>query len=86
MSKNKPMMTCGCAANATTEVNGNHVPCCVIHDCTEVVDKKPSLKGRKAKCSYGSHGIVPSNWDLAFFSYRPDEEYDEYYCGCYGWD
>lgn len=28
---------------------------------------------------------APSSWDLPFFSHKPDEEYDEYYCGCLGW-
>ena len=29
---------------------------------------------------------VPSSSDLWFFEHRPDEEYDLYYCGCWGWD
>ena len=79
------MMKCGCAANATTQVKGKEVPCCVIHVCTEVEEKKPSLHGRKARCFYGGN-IVESSLDQAFFKYQPDCEFDSYYCGCYGWD
>jgi len=28
----------------------------------------------------------PSSLDLAFFEYKPEAEYDEFYCGCHGWD
>lgn len=39
-------------------------------------------------CTYG--GICrcerPSSTDLAFFGYHPDKPYDEFYCGCWGWD
>lgn len=31
-------------------------------------------------------GIVDSSPRLAFFEHRPDEEFDKYYCGCWGWD
>lgn len=24
--------------------------------------------------------------DLAFFEYKPDKPYDEFYCGCHSWD
>lgn len=42
---------------------------------------------RLAKCSYGcSTSTVESNPDLAFFQPKPDEDFDRYYCGCYGWD
>lgn len=29
---------------------------------------------------------APSNLNLPFFMYKPTEEYDEYFCGCMGWD
>ena len=29
---------------------------------------------------------VPSRVGLPFFSYKPDEPEDSYYCGCWGWD
>jgi hypothetical protein len=73
------------------------IRCCVI--CAGI-DKgynicadKPSLKGRKARCDYwrskDKHqpgDEVDSKWSLAFFEYRPDKEYDKYYCGCFGWN
>jgi len=75
-------------------------PSCVIcmgidpGACT--VSEKPSLEGRQAICSYGrikrgKHVPVRSSWDLAFFEYqgpgaRKQSEFDDYYCGCFGWD
>jgi hypothetical protein len=29
---------------------------------------------------------APSDLKLPFFKYKPDEEFDEYFCGCMGWD
>ena len=29
--------------------------------------------------------VTPSSWGLPFFRYRPGEEYDSHYCGCFGW-
>ena len=77
-------MKCGCVNNATCEGK----PACAIHSCTTIEFKcegNKGLEGRKAKCSYGG-SIVDSSWGLAFFQHKPNEEYDEYYCGCYGWD
>ena len=28
----------------------------------------------------------PSKMGLAFFKRQQDKEYDQYYCGCWGWD
>jgi len=28
----------------------------------------------------------PSDTNLPFFEYKPDKEYDVFYCGCHGWD
>ena len=81
------MMVCGHSANAKTE-DGS--PVCVI--CYGIVPgadqvaEQPNLTGRVARCCYGKHGEVPSNTNLPFFSHRPEKEYDEYYCGCMGWD
>ena len=42
---------------------------------------------RKSKCTYGCKDtIVESKESLPFFKEQKDKEYDEYYCGCYGWD
>ena len=67
----------------------------------EPADVQPNLEGRKAKCCY-SHSspsnpfkensfdrlvdTVPSSLKLPFFEYKPDQEYDKFYCGCWGWD
>jgi hypothetical protein len=62
----------------------------------------PDLTNRRARCSYYNtqpnhkhegrcdrnicHCEEPSSSNLAFFEYRPNEEYDRFYCGCFGWD
>ena len=43
------------------------------------------LEGRKARCAW-CNKKTDSCWDLPFFEYKPNKEYDEYYCGCGGWD
>lgn len=43
------------------------------------------LEGRKAKCPECGK-IESSHWGLPFFEYRPEEEFDQYYCGCRGWE
>jgi hypothetical protein len=73
-------MKCNCVADATR----NGKPCCAIHSTIEQMPA-PDLSKREAKCSYG-HKIVPSKGELAFFRHHPDKEYDEYYCGCWGWE
>lgn len=79
---NNPMMKCGHTANAVDQ-HGN--PVCIICMCTEIQEEKPSLEGRMAKCS-DCGNITTSDWNLPFFKYCPDKEYDEYYDGCFGWD
>lgn len=71
-------------------------PICLVCDCIDVereiisdAELDDILKGRKAICSshkYSENKPVDSKWTLPFFEYCPDEEYDKYYCGCYGWD
>lgn len=81
------MMGCGHSANAK---KGDGSPVCVIcYGITpgaDTVVTSPDLTGRIARCSYGSHADVPSSTGLAFFSHRPDQQHDNYYCGCFGWD
>ena len=89
----QPMMKCGHAANA---VNGLGKPVCVLCiglgiGCNEIDHTFEVSKNREAICcyKYGSceiHGKKPSSTDLAFFESKPDKEFDEYYCGCHGWD
>jgi len=50
-------------------------------------DPEKLIDGRTAKCCYRScDSTAQSGYDLPFFKYKPDEPYDEYYCGCWGWD
>lgn len=80
-------MKCGHTANAVDQF-GNPV-CVICHGITrealEVADELPNLEGRTAKCDY-CNNTSPSNFDLPFFEYRPNDKYDHYYCGCFGWD
>lgn len=92
---NKPMMKCGHVANSTTKDNA---PMCVMCDCTELFEETVDLTNRKARCSYFGkyvysggkhfqcHSEESSNTNLPFFEYKPDSQYDQYYCGCWGWD
>ena len=41
---------------------------------------KPECGGERCMCEEESHVSLP------FFRYRPEKEYDEYYCGCWGWE
>lgn len=79
---NDVLMKCGHTAMARDD-NGN--PVCPICMCTEIVNAKPNLEGRKARCMYCGDE-VPSSVNLPFFKYQEDKEYDRYYCGCLGWD
>ncbi len=79
---NQPLMKCGHTANAYDKDNR---PCCVICNCFEIAENKPNIQGRKAKCGQCGR-ITDSSYDLPFFEYKQDKDYDEYYCGCYGWD
>jgi hypothetical protein len=47
-----------------------------------------NLATRLAKCDNCLNNTPPvqSNERLPFFKYRPDQDFDHYYCGCVGWD
>ena len=84
------MMKCGHSANARTK-SGD--PACAI--CAGFDDKGLQVdenyvhpEGRKARCTYFQYckTEVDSNTDLAFFKAWADSEFDEFYCGCHGWD
>ena len=80
-------MKCGHTANAK-KMNGEPVCaiCIGLTSGAEIVETNlPDLSGRKAKCP-DCKKIVDSNYNLAFFEYRPEYNYDSYYCGCRGWD
>lgn len=62
----------------------------VVHPEAFQIDKHCSgtdgLEGRMARCTYNCGSKTQSKWELPFFKYQPDNEYDSYYCGCFGWD
>ena len=46
---------------------------------------------RKRDTHYGEFGpdgqsFAPSSTNLPFFKHCPEKDYDEYFCGCFGWD
>lgn len=77
----KVLMKCGHLSNAT--LNGK--PYCIICECSEVAEEKPSLEGRKARC-WSCGRIEDSSYNLPFFTHRPNSIYDSFYDGCNGWD
>ena len=83
------LMKCGHVANGKNE-QGQDV--CTICRCSEIVTActgTKGLEGRFALCSQHKgivNAPVPSKWELPLFQYRPNEKYDTYYCGCWGWD
>ena len=73
----------------------------VVDGAYEIDEAFKVQEGRKARCAYASpgrygaqggsfekgfHGVKPSDQNLAFFESKPNEAYDIYYCGCFGWD
>jgi len=80
------MMKCGCVATGTCKGN----PVCVTHiglvPEAEEVAETPDLTGRTARCAMALMPISPPIISLPFFVHRPKEQFDEYYCGCYGWN
>ncbi len=89
----KIIMKCGCVNDShmsyPKEPQKEPKACCSLHGTTEPAQTQPNLDKRIARCAYfaGKCGhSEPSSIDLAFFKYCEGKEYDEYYCGCYGWD
>ena len=83
-----PLMQCGHAANARDEKTGKWVCviCLGINPGAEIVcSGKPNLSGRSAQCVYGDR-TTASALTLPFFKHCPNQPYDEYYCGCHGWE
>lgn len=93
------LMKCGHSANAEQKLeDGTSIPACAICMCRDIVENKPDLTGRKARCTYFGrtfkhngrmvtcHGEADSKYRLAFFEHKPNSKYDTYYCGCWGWD
>ena len=61
-----PTLTCGCTANAVSGLDGH--PTCVIHQCSEIV-QRPDLTDRVATCS-DCGSMVLSSFNLPFFKYQ----------------
>lgn len=94
MSRN--LMECGHTAQGTTTEGS---PVCVIcapdPKAYNLAKVKPQLKGRIARCAHFGHKTrdnkvctsqAKSSTELPFFKHQPDSPYDEFYCGCWGWD
>ena len=84
----KPMMKCGHQANAVRMPG--EIPCCAIcsgitEDALIIDDNPPDLTSRMAKCA-DCHRKKKSTDNLAFFRHQPDAPYDQFYCGCRGWN
>lgn len=88
-----PMMKCGCRAQGYRVLDGGkEVPACVVHagltPDAYIEVPEPDLATRRARCAYfrtcGQE--KPSADNLAFFVHQPDKPFDEFYCGCHGWD
>lgn len=85
---NEVYLACGCLSNAIDQDNN---PACSTHD--GLMDTSPAelpdLMDRKAVCTqhkFTPKKVVDSVITLPFFQYRPDMQFDSYYCGCWGWD
>jgi len=79
-----PMMKCGHRANAHSD-DKPVCAICVPSKDSFVVVTEPNLENRKCICAYCKK-VTPSKNAIAFFEYRPDNEYDLHYDGCMGWN
>lgn len=82
-----------CGHVASVDDYEDKEPRCDLCDCTEVVrevqNNTDGLEDRIALCmghKGKGYAETPSRWNLPFFQYNPDKDYDEYYCGCWGWE
>ena len=80
----KVMMACGHTSNGFQYTENGPITCCVICGCT-TTSEDPDLTGRSAKCS-DCVKVTDSKMKLPFFRYCWTKPFDEYYCGCRGWD
>lgn len=80
-TKIMPLMKCGHVSQ--TIINGE--PYCIVCDNYEIANEIVDLENRQAKCRYCNRH-VKSNFTLPHFRYCTGQSYDEYYCGCIGWD
>lgn len=93
------LMECGHVARA--RINQTKEPFCPVCFCSTKALQIPDLTNRIARCYNFGHEVVsklgrmhfitcrgerPSSLDLPFFYYKPNDTYDQFYCGCDGWD
>lgn len=74
---------CTDVANEQTDLTGRMAKCAYYGNPVGRNNETHYPNLMKGKCC-GS--IVPSSPNLPFFKSEPTKEYDEFYCGCYGWD
>ena len=90
MDRKLYLMKCGHVADAH-DPYGNPIcaSCIGMRDGADEIEKECigniGLENRFAKCVYGDHK-TESRWKLSGFKFCPYQKYDEYYCGCYGWN
>ncbi len=87
--KEKVLMACGHVAQG---VDCKGLPVCAVciginEGATVPMEESemPDLTGRKAKCGECTQKAT-SRFSLPFFQHRKDSKFDQYYCGCRGWD
>lgn len=51
----------------------------------EPYNKMAIHNAKSAQCLYCSK-TTESHPSLPFWEHKPNDEYDKYYCGCFGWD
>lgn len=85
--------------NAHDGLEAGH-PTCIVHSCCEIA-QDPDLTGRRMRCAYYGNttyknecrsckGVCSheseSSLNTPFFQYKPEQDFDEFYCGCRSWD
>lgn len=93
------LMKCGHVARAYHSVTKK--PFCPVCLCDAEMSEMPNLANRTARCYNFGHEVISkisrysrfvcntecaSDLNLPFFKYQPDNKYDQFYCGCEGWD
>lgn len=86
----KAMMACGHTASGVISESGKL--CCagcfgISPEAERVVPRPEGLAKREAMCPYCERRVPSDSRSAeAFFEYRPDRDFDSFYCGCRGWD
>ena len=72
----------------TDEPGGRVSRCRYRHRKTEVRNGRTFGQGFNGRQPlWGTvPAVCPSRPDLPFFRAKPDDAFDEHYCGCHGWD